>query len=482
MRNSLLLKLLGTFLLVIAIGSLVIYFLTSRATQNAFNLYTTRSGQVWAQRLAPVLADFYTRNGSWQGVDAILQQDFTASGNMMGGGQGRGMGPGRSPAGTGMMGALGQRLILVDVQGKVIGDTENTLGGQIFTQSQLSNGTAIIVNDQQVGTLIVTPNDIISSGTPAGQFLSSVNQAILSSAVIAGVIALALGTVLFFQITSPLRQLSRAAAAITRGDLSQQVTIHSRDELGELGQVFNSMAKSLADAELQRQHLVADVAHELRTPLTAIQGTLEGIQDGVLPMDHEQLNALHAETMLLNRLVGDLRLLSLADAGQLQLDQQAVDPTKLLSEAVERMRPQTDMKAIRLESNFAENLPTILVDSDRITQVMNNLVGNAIRYTPEGGTIRVEAAMSKSTDSLQVSVTDTGSGIPPEDLPSVFNRFYRADRSRSRASGGSGLGLAIVKQFVEAHGGSVEAQSPVVQDGLPPRQGTRITFSLPIHR
>jgi signal transduction histidine kinase len=496
MRNSLILKLMGAFLLVIAIGALVIFLLTSQATQNAFNLYSTRSGQVWAQRLAPDLADFFAQSNTWQGVDAFLQIELngqiTPGGGMMG--QGRGPGAGRpgnnltgTPAasgygyGAGMSGmaGMGQRLILTDDRGVVISDTLNQLVGKQITAAELKNGASITANNRLVGTLIVSPNDLATANNPAADFLASVNGAILSSAAIAGGIALILGGVLFLQITAPLRKLKKAAAAVAGGDLSQRVNIHSRDEFGELGQTFNGMTESLEKFETQRRHLVADVAHELRTPLAAIQGTLEGIQDGVLPLDEEQVAALYSETMLLNRLVGDLKLLSLAEAGQLKLERQEIDLGIFLPRVVERDRPPAEQKQVRLDVEVQAGLPPVWMDGDRITQVLNNLIGNALRYTPEGGKISIQAALTSSGDEVQVSVVDSGQGIDPADLPYIFDRFYRADKSRTRSNGGSGLGLAIVKQLVEAHGGSVQAESPVYQGENQDGYGTKISFTLP---
>jgi signal transduction histidine kinase len=484
MRNSLIFKLMGAFLLVIAIGALVITILVSQATQSAFNLYTTRSGQVWAQRLAPALADYYSNSGSWQGVDAFLQSGNTVinpPGMMVNGpGQGKGLRAGQQPGG-GMMGVLGQRLILVDGQGIVVSDTQDVLTGKQISSAVLKNGTPITVNNNLVGTLIITPNDFPGSGTPAGDFLASVNQAIINSVVIAGIIALALGAALFFQITAPLRQLKKAARAIADGDLSQRVNIRSRDELGELGQTFNYMSESLSKAETQRQHLLADVAHELRTPLAAIQGTLEGMQDGILPKDEEQLAALHAEAILLNRLIGDLRLLSLAEAGQLTLERQEISPGEYIQQVAERIKPQADQKKVTLELDIQKYLPHLWVDSDRIAQVLNNLIGNALRYTPQGGIIKVSAVSSGSVDqTVQVSVSDNGPGIELEALPFIFDRFYRADKSRTRSSGGSGLGLAIVKQLVEAHGGKVAAASPVFKGEDGREYGAKISFTIPV--
>lgn len=482
MRNSLIFKLMGAFLLVIAIGALVISVLTSQATRNAFTLYTTRSGLAWAQQLAPDLADYYALNGNWQGVEAYLQSEDNSSitpggTGMMG--QGHRYGAGAQNT-AGMMGMMGQRLILADEKGIVVSDTQNELTGQQLPIDELANGAAIRLDNRQVGTILVTPNNIITSGTPAEEFLTSVNQAIFSSAAIAGVIALILGALLFIQITSPLRQLKKAAAAISRGDLSQRVEIHSHDEFGALGQTFNRMADSLSNAEIQRQHLIADVAHELRTPLAAIQATLEGMQDGVLPLDDEQITTLHAETGLLNRLVGDLRLLSLAEAGELKLELQKVEPEDFLQQIIERAKSQANQKNIHLETILPPNLPVIRIDSDRITQVLNNLISNALHYTTEGGTITLQASSPVGSRALDVSISDTGPGIDPDHIPYVFDRFYRADKSRTRSSGGSGLGLAIVKQLVEAHGGKVWVESPIYTDTLDHGFGTKITFSLPL--
>lgn len=483
MRSRLLFKLMGAFLLVITVGSLVISLLTSQATKNAFNLYSTRSGQIWAARLAPVLADYYLQANSWQGVDAILLSNLSAqyapigTGNMMG--QGRGNGSGQI-SGSGMMGNSDQRLILVDANGIVISDTLDELAGTQISDTELKYGAEIIQNNILLGTLIITPNNLTEIGSPAGEFLTSVNQAIVSSALIAGAIALLIGTILFFQITAPLRQLKKAAVSIANGDLTQRVSIRSKDEFGELGNAFNQMAENLSNAETQRQHLMADVAHELRTPLAAIQGTLEGMQDGLLPLDDEQLTTLHAETTLLNRLIGDLRLLSLVDAGQLKLELQEVEPGELFLQIVERVKSQALQKHISIETDIQPNLPRISVDSDRITQVLNNLINNAIRYTPEYGTITVQSRFNLAAGFLETSVIDTGTGIDPKNLPFVLDRFYRADKSRTRSSGGSGLGLAIVKQLIEEHGGKVKVESPAFHDENNRGYGTKFSFSLPM--
>lgn len=484
MRNSLIFKLMGAFLLVVAMSAIVIFWLTSRATKNAFNLYATRNGQALAQRLSPILAEYYSSTMSWQGVDTFLQSQLsslsatgtTSNGQGQGFGQGHGVGAGRQ---GGIWGALGQRLILADSQGIVVSDTAGELKEQTLSSNQLTNGVPVMVNDTLVGTILITPNDSAGTNAPAGQFLKSVNQSIILSVVFASVVALLLGAILFFQITAPLRQLNKAASGIANGDLSQRVAIRSHDELGELSQNFNHMAESLDRTETQRQHLMADIAHELRTPITVIQANLEAMLDEVLPLNAEQVAALHNETLLLSRLVGDLRLLSQAEAGALKLERQETDLVGLIHRVAEKIRVQAQQNGISLESEIPENLPRISIDADRITQVLNNLIGNALRYTPKDGKIILSATKSPgSAGTIQISITDTGSGIDPEALPFVFDRFYRADQSRARNSGGSGLGLAIVKQLVEAHGGKVEAVSPVFSNADRQGYGTRITITL----
>lgn len=481
MKNSLLFKLLGAFLIVIAMGALVMTWLTSRATEKAFSLYTTRNGQYWAEILSPSLADFYLNKNSWQGVAAYLQTFSGVNMNMGAGGmmgQGRGFGKG-STNGNAVMSMSGQRLILADAAGTVIADTGGSLIGNLLEPGTLSSGAPILANGEQVGTLVVTPDTLVA-GTPASDFLTSVNKAIMSSAGIAAVLALIIGALLFLQIISPVRKLNQAAAAITAGDLDQRVSIKSQDELGDLGSSFNRMAESLSKAEDQRKNMIADVAHELRTPLAAMQGTLEGIQDGLMPFDREQVDSLLAETTLLTRMVGDLRLLSLADAGELVLEKRMTSPGSLFESIVERARSLAQVKGISLNLSLQPDLPSIWVDPDRITQLVNNLITNALRYTPRNGEIRLNVAHAEGDSSLQISITDTGPGIDASDLPYVFDRFYRAEKSRSRSSGGSGLGLAIVRQLVEAHGGKVAAESPVftTEDGT--CYGTRISFSLPL--
>ncbi|MCE1253076.1 MAG: ATP-binding protein [Anaerolineae bacterium] len=492
MRNSLLFKLLGAFLLVTLIGSALMFLMVSLSTQSAFTLYTTRSGQAWAARLAPLLADYYANNSGWQGVETFIfgQTPEIGSGGVhgMGGGMGggpnagQGMGAGRVIAGGMMMGS-GMRVILSDPDGRVFEDTTSDLTGKQLSPDQLKNGVPVVLNGQTIALVLVTPNDLNQPASPAAEFLTSVNRSILIAALLAALAALILGSFLFFQITAPLRQLKEAAASIAKGDLSRRVKIDSKDELGEVGRTFNHMADSLSRSEKQRHAMVADIAHELRTPLTVMRANLEGLMDDVLPLDQEHVQAVYAETLLLNRLVDDLRLLSLAEAGELKLESGPVDLTMLVQQVVTRTQPQAAQKGITLDYEPAPSLPAVFVDADRLTQVINNLIGNALRYTPQNGRIKLNLTQPPdSPENFILSVTDNGSGIDPQALPLIFERFYRADKSRTRSSGGTGLGLAIVKQLVEAHGGKIEVFSPVFFNAEGQGYGSRFVVTLPIFR
>ncbi len=483
MPRSLFFKLLGAFALVILALAVIVAVLVNRATAGQFRLYADRNGQLWAAQSAPQLADYYARQGSWQGVEAVLRGSGgvpAGSGTGMMGSGGMGM-MGSGVAGVSDMWAMmGLRVVLADARGQVISDSADLLTGQTLPATELATGTPIQVNGQTVGTVIGASLAAPVAASPAGAFLTNVNRSILVAVLAAGVLALALGALLFFQLTAPIRQLTAAAHAISAGDLSQRVVVRSGDELGELAGAFNAMAANLAASEGQRRQMVADVAHELRTPLSVIQANLEAMQDGILPTDAEQLASLHEEALLLSRLVADLRLLSLAEAGQLKLELVEADLGELVRRAAERLRPAADAKGVALMVEVPTELPRVRADADRFTQMIGNLVDNALRYTPSGGRIVLTVGRGGEPGKARtptVTVTDTGGGILPEDLPHVFDRFYRGDRSRARASGGSGLGLAIVKQLAEAHQGKVRAESPIFHAADGSGFGTRIVVT-----
>jgi two-component system OmpR family sensor kinase len=476
MRKSLLLKLLGAFLLVIVIGGLVVGVSSWQATRSAFSLYTTRISRTLSETLVTPLADYYTANGSWKGVDVFINSTLPVTPFMMGNSGPGGMGRGMMGQGAGRFSS--QRIILTDASGTVVHDSADLVTGQILSAEQLQNGIPITVANQQVGVLIATQGETSPLTTAAATFLQSVNRSIFIAALAASVIALLLGILLFRHFTAPLSTMKIAAAEFARGNLSRRIPANTKDELGDLATAFNHMADDLQSAQTQRRRMIADIAHELRTPLTVVQANLEGMLDGVIPADEKHLAILHEESLLLNRLISDLRLLSIAEAGELVLEKQPTDLSHFLPGLLDKFKPAAQEKKIKLEYHQESDLPVLLIDPDRIAQVVTNLIANALNYTPEKGEIKLSASASKN--EISISVCDNGSGIPSEDLPFVFDRFYRVDKSRARKSGGSGLGLAITRQLVEAHGGRIKAESPVNLDLEHP--GTCISFTLPVSR
>ena len=286
--------------------------------------------------------------------------------------------------------------------------------------------------------------------------------------------ALALSWVVSARVVQPVRALAAAAQRIARGTHTARVPVRGTDELAQLAGAFNEMAGSLEHAEEIRRQLLADVAHELRTPLATVESYVEALADGVLAADAENWSAIRSETARLNRLVNDLQRVSRAEAHQLDLHPAPTDPGELVQDAVKAARPAFATKGVALESYIQTNLPMVDVDRERIAEVLANLLTNALRHTPRGGT--VQASVGQRVDRIEIVVADDGDGIGAEHLDRIFERFYRIDPARARASGGTGIGLAIVRAIVEAHDGTVEASS----EGA--GRGATFTVRLPISR
>ncbi len=286
-------------------------------------------------------------------------------------------------------------------------------------------------------------------------------------------VAIGLGARAFRRIATPLANVMAAADAVAEGDFSVRVPEHGPSEFAQLAHSFNRMTTELERSDQQRRNLTADVAHELRTPLHIIQGNLEGVLDGVYEATPEHMTATLDETRLLARLVEDLRTLSLAEAGQLPLQKETVLVTELLADVNTSFSGQAEAEAIDLQvkANNISATTTLTADIGRLNQVLGNLLINALRHTPNGG--RIVLCAEATAKGIRFTVQDTGEGIPAEDLPYIFDRFWRGDRSRSHAGGtGGGLGLAIAKQLIQAHGGKIYAES--VQ-----AQGTTFIIELP---
>ncbi|HEX5904342.1 MAG TPA: ATP-binding protein [Actinomycetota bacterium] len=292
--------------------------------------------------------------------------------------------------------------------------------------------------------------------------------------VLAGVIGAAIALVIARWVargmTQPLRDMAQAAHRMETGDYSQRVSTDSRDEVGQLAVAFNRMSSELESLERLRRDLVANVSHELKTPISALRAHLENLLDGVERPDPETLQVMLAQSERLGRLVDQLLDLSRLESGDVPLERGNVELAPLVAEVLSEIEVARPERGVRLADAVPKDIPPVFADRERVHQVLFNLLDNAVRFTPEGGRVTVSA--SRHNGSVDVAVADTGPGIAPEDLPRVFERFYRVDESRSRDDGGTGIGLAIARSVVEAHGGRIWAESE-------PGRGSTFTFELP---
>jgi two-component system OmpR family sensor kinase len=296
--------------------------------------------------------------------------------------------------------------------------------------------------------------------------------AVLGLTASAGLVGILFGTGLSHRLAAPLEELANAARAIGAHDLSRRIRPKGTQEMVEVAIAFNQMAADLEEAERRRRALVADVAHELRTPLTVLQGNLRAILDDVYPLDKEEVTRIYEQTRHLSQLVDDLHELSLAEARQLPLHFRETDVAALIQSEAAVFEPVAAQKQIELHVEVGPSCPRVRADADRLKQVLHNLLSNALRHTPQGGTIALHAGLDEG--ALRIEVVDTGEGIPAGHLPYVFDRFYRVDRTRARDTGGAGLGLAIVRAIVESHEGRVSAHPN------DPGPGTTFAIHLPL--
>ena len=303
--------------------------------------------------------------------------------------------------------------------------------------------------------------------------LGTVNRGFLIATVVAVALGLAMSVLMARELTRPLEGLTDAAERIAGGDYSQRVAVGGGAEIEELGGAFNALAESLETNEKLRRNMTADIAHELRNPLASMKAQLEALKDGVIEPDPATLESLTEDVDVLARLVDDLQQLSLVEAGQLELERMAVDAGEMLRGVSARFGAQAESGRTVLRVEEEEGLPRVDADPVRIAQVLSNLVKNALAHTGEGGSIVLGAV--RVGDMVEISVADTGRGIAPGDLPFIFERFYRAEQARERATGGAGIGLSVAKSLIEAHGGRIRAES---QEG----SGTTISFTLPARR
>ena len=435
----------------IAVGTVAV--LSNRSAARHFEDYVSYEMRPRILALVPLLAEHYATTGTWKGAERILETARPGHGMM-----GRGAG------------GMGMQTILTDARGQVIHDTTGRYQGRRLNATALERGQPIRVGEAVVGYLLA------ADGPREQAFGEQINASILWAGMAGGLAAILLGIALTRAMVRPLRDLRDAARRIGAGDLSYRLSISSRDEIGEVARQFNEMAAALEESEQWRRRMMADIAHELRTPLAVMRGQVEALMDGVFELTSENLSPIYDQTLLLSRLLDDLRDLALADAGQLHLERTEVHLERLIARVVEAFRSIAQEKGLEISVEISPDLPTIIADAQRLEQVLGNLLSNALRYTPspnDGGKPgRILVRAWAEPQQVAFAVIDNGPGIPQEELSRVFERFYRTDKARSRALGGSGLGLAIVKQLVEAHGGSVEVESAL-------GKGSTFTVRLP---
>ncbi|MGQ9598929.1 MAG: sensor histidine kinase [Anaerolineae bacterium] len=462
--NRLWVRLTLAFALVVWLTVSIVAVLVNLTAGRQFRQYLVYSGIPPQQALVDRLADYYRLQGSWRGIDWLLERVPSLHGPMPG-----------MMRGTVAMREGPPQIVLADPEGRVIYDGVRGRPGRKLTDEERLIAQSIEVEGKKVGQLVVAlPMQLAVLGPLELSFLRNLRVLLIFSALLVGGLGLLLGLALSRSLTAPLQRLATAARTIAGRDFSRRVRVDGSAELAEVARAFNEMAEALEQAERQRQNLVADVAHELRTPLSVLQGNLRAILDDIYPLDKAEISKLYDETRLLSRLVDDLRDLALADAGQLRLTPQPTDTAAILHTTVDALALAAEAQGVRLELQLPPDLPVVQADPDRLAQVLRNLLVNALRHTPSGGLVTVTA--SPVGNAVEFAVTDTGEGIAPEDLPHVFDRFWRAERSRARDSrweGGSGLGLSVAQTLVHAMGGRIWAESAF-------QRGSTFRFTVPL--
>jgi two-component system, OmpR family, sensor histidine kinase BaeS len=407
---------LSAFSGVVIMALLIVFIVTGISISNSFSTPPFNQLPIFAR-----LEGYYAGRGSWDGA----QTAFAA-----------------------------EKITLLDAQRRIVVDHgDNNAVGAIYQPSPDDIVSNLKVDGKIVGALVFNPQTAPSQLGAIPTILLPVGLISVFLALLAAVLI----ALLSYRIVTPLAEVIAASRAVTAGKLDARVRVQGPQDLLVLTESFNQMADTLERNDIERRDLLADIAHELRTPISAIRGRLEGMLDGVYPADEKHLSLALKSNYLLERLVEDLRLLTLAESRQLNFEKKETDLKNLAAHSLEMFSAEAQEKNIQLEFLPASGEFTTTLDPQRTEQVIGNLIGNALRYTPSGG--KIWLTLEKIDGVLTLSVCDDGPGIPTEDLPYIFNRFWRKDKSRARQTGGSGLGLAIAKQLIEAQGGSISAEN-----------------------
>ncbi len=479
-------RLLIAFLVVIIAALGTVLLISNYSTNVQVRGYVRRSMNESSTMFAEELNTYFHEKGTWAGVEMMFMETgaentmMEDNSNQMGNqhqGQGAGQTQGQGADQAQGQGAEGPLIsvrrngILADENGKVIYANEPIRIGTYLTKAERDAAILLEQDGALIGYLFV-PGAL--SSLPANfesQLMQKVQQAILTAALVSILAALLLALVLTNLFVKPIRELTESAESIAAGDFSERVHIKSYPEAERLGKTLNTMAASLQSAEAKRQALTADIAHELRNPLAVQRAQLEALEDGVFPLDLNALKPIHEQNALLIRLVDDLRVLALAEAGKLSLNKRPTDLRALCQTTLQGFEAAFSAKNLQVDTRCESPLPLVNVDPDRIQQIFHNLLMNAQRYTRQG--TRIDISILQDGAFARVDVRDHGEGIASEDLPHIFDRFYRADPSRERESGGTGLGLAIARNLAEAHGGTLSAENH-------PEGGAVFSLRLPI--
>lgn len=431
-RRRLLLLLLRAFGIVVFLTVLMVLIVAAGVVAR-----NTGDNPLYRAPAATILETYYLGHGNWQGVESVLEE--------------------RTNTSIRSLRPDWQRTILLDADGRVVldhGSSDSPLVGKIFTPQSSEIVIPLLINNVLVGTLVMDQGTI---ARPFQLIFTLVGPTAIIS-ILLGILTLIIGLLLMRRFINPLSEVIAAAQAVSQGDLTARVPVQARnDDLSALSDHFNRMAEELERSDKQRRNLLADIAHELRTPITILRGRLEGILDGVYQADEANIAPALEETYLLERLVEDLRLLALAEANQLRFELKPVNLAELGETILGLFSAQAGEKNVRLNIEAQPNLPTVMVDPQRFQQVVGNLIDNALRYTPAGSSI--DLAIWRNNGTVELTVADEGPGIPDNELEHVFDRFWRGEKSRARATGGAGLGLSIARQLVEAQGGKISARN-----------------------
>ncbi len=425
-RMSVQAKLLLTFVLIVAVTSVAGYLFINQSVKQAFSEFTANTYTPQEKAVLQLVRGFYEQTGNLQAVIAFLER-----------------------------GRREVPVLLVDPEGIVIYAPDPRYRGRHLSDDQLKEGETVPLINGETWTVIpsriVLGQEIIEKG-----FLWTTRRSLWLAGLVAIAAAIALSAILLRQITRPLRRLDAATRKIARGEFSERVGTYTSDEIGHLARSFDEMAESLERAEQTKRQMIADVSHELRTPLTAVRSALEGLRDGLIDATPATLASLHDKILLTTRLVRDLHQLALVDAGHLSIRRSACRIDEIIDTIAETIGAQLEDSRIRLDRQIPPNLPSADIDRQRIEQVFLNLLANAIRHTPEDGTVSISA--SAMNDEIHLSFCDSGPGLSDADLLHVFDRFYRSDKARP-SDGGAGLGLSIAKALVDAQGGRIWADN-----------------------